>query len=133
MKKNNENGLELDKGIDVRAAFISSAVVASVIGLIGTCNAAYKFGTVEELSCVTIERVENVIDGGNSKYLVFTQDNGVFENSDTFFYWKFDSIDFYSKLAKGGDFDMITYGYRVPFLSWYPNIVEATANPNCGE
>lgn len=59
--------------------------------------------------------------GDTSKYLVYT-DKGVFENTDTWYYFKFDSSDVQSKIMQGGKFKITTYGFRVPFLSKYKNI-----------
>jgi hypothetical protein len=112
---------------------LAAALTALGVGY-GACNLAYQRGTVEDLTCVTVERVENVIHGNNnSKYLVFTEGHGVLENTDSLFHWKFDSSDVHSMLARGGNYDMITYGWRMPVLSMYPNIISATPNDNCGE
>jgi hypothetical protein len=59
--------------------------------------------------------------GQESKYLVYTTD-GVFENTDTWYYFKFDSSDVQAKVLQGGKFKVNYYGFRVPFLSKYPNI-----------
>jgi len=61
---------------------------------------------------------------GQSKYLVFTN-SGVFENTDTFAYLKFNSSDIQGQLMQGGTFDISYYGFRIPFLSHYPNITSA--------
>lgn len=57
----------------------------------------------------------------DSKYLVFT-DQGVFQNTDTWYYFKFDSSDIQGKVMQGGKFKLSYYGFRVPFFSMYPNI-----------
>lgn len=62
-------------------------------------------------------------EGTNCKYLVYT-DKGVFENTDDLFMAKWNSSDFHSKLLKGGKFKVSVVGYRLPFLSLYPNIYE---------
>jgi hypothetical protein len=59
--------------------------------------------------------------GHHQKYLVFTS-AGVFENTDTWSYLKFDSSDLQGELMQGGTFDISYYGFRVPFFSKYPNI-----------
>lgn len=62
-------------------------------------------------------------DSMRSKYLVFT-DKGVFENTDTIFYGKWNSSDFYARMNMGDVCNFTVTGWRVPFLSWYQNIVE---------
>src|SRR5215471_5106676 len=60
--------------------------------------------------------------GGSGKYLVFT-DHGVFENTDTWYYFKFNSSDVQSVMMTPNTKAHITYcGFRVPFFSKYPNI-----------
>jgi hypothetical protein len=59
-----------------------------------------------------------------SKYLIFTS-NGVFENTDTWWYFKFNSSDVQAKLMVPGKHHITYYGFRVPFLSRYQNIVSA--------
>jgi exopolysaccharide biosynthesis protein len=70
---------------------------------------------------VTVTGTTVKVYGHHSKYLVFTSD-GVFENTDTWSYLKFDSSDIQGQLMQGGTFDISYYGFRVPFFSKYPNI-----------
>lgn len=62
-------------------------------------------------------------DGNKSKYLIFT-DNEVFENTDEFILGKFNSSDLYRDLEIGKDYHCLVTGYRIPFLSWYRNIIK---------
>lgn len=70
--------------------------------------------------------------GGNrntsSKYLVFGDDeNGnslVFENTDCFIRLKFNSSNVQGQLKEGHTYKITVIGYRVPFLSWYQNIIK---------
>ena len=63
----------------------------------------------------------------SSKYLVFADDeNGnslVFENTDCFIRWKFNSSNIQGQLKEGHTYKITVIGYRVPFLSWYQNII----------
>lgn len=56
------------------------------------------------------------------KYLVFT-DKGVFENTDSLLNFKWNSSDIYGELKAGETYTFNVYGWRVPFLSMYKNIV----------
>lgn len=64
----------------------------------------------------------------SSKYLVFADDeNGnplVFENTDCFIRWKFNSSNIQGQLKEGHTYKITVVGYRVPFLSWYQNIIK---------
>jgi len=57
-----------------------------------------------------------------STYLIYT-DRGVFRNDDAGWFVKFDSSDFYGDLDVGKTYRLKVYGWRIPILSMYPNIV----------
>ena len=57
-------------------------------------------------------------------YLVFTDDQ-TFRNTDTLYYFKFNSSDVQGKLIQGGRFRIDYYGFRIPVLSKYRNIIKA--------
>jgi|SaaInlV_100m_DNA_2_1039680.scaffolds.fasta_scaffold21540_1 hypothetical protein len=78
-----------------------------------------------ETNTITVTKVENIVDGKNSTYLLFTESE-VFENSDCFIRGKFDSSDFYNQFKDLGTFEVKTYGYRIPFFSMYKNVYEIT-------
>lgn len=60
--------------------------------------------------------------GDSGKYLVYTNEEGVFQDTDAIWYLKYDSSDVYNQLREGGEYECEVYGWRVPFFSWYPNI-----------
>jgi hypothetical protein len=102
--------------------FVAIVLILSVIGF-------YQLGTVGSVIFkVTDKNIKTSSDGdGNvsSKYLIFT-DKGVFENTDAVFHAKWNSSDVYSQLSVGKSFKCKVYGFRVPLLSWYKNIVSCS-------
>lgn len=82
--------------------------------------------TTNNTKVVVIKSLDHKVfksgDKIKDKYLVFT-DNGVFENTDTFFYFKWNSSDVQNSLKQGQKVKIHYYGWRIPFFSWYPNIV----------
>lgn len=70
--------------------------------------------------------------GQYGRYLIFT-DGTTYKNSDTFWYWKFDSSDIYGRIEEGETYKMHVYGWRIPFLSSYPNIISMEKYNNTGE
>lgn len=104
---------------------ISTIIVILVLGLMALSPIiAY---STDEIVSFTVKDKERVVTGSgdsiSSKYLVYT-DNGVYENTDTVWYWKWNSSDVYNELEVGKNYQVKVYGFRVPFLSWYKNIVE---------
>lgn len=58
---------------------------------------------------------------GEDVYLVQCSDN-VYKITDLLFLGKFNSSDVYAKLKIGENYELHTTGYRIHFLSAYPNI-----------
>lgn len=90
---------------------------------IGGCG-MYQYGTVEDGVNITVTEKERVNKYEDSKYLVFT-DSETFQNSDAIFHGKFNSSDLYGQLKVGQTYKAKVFGWRVPFLSMYRNIVSA--------
>lgn len=64
----------------------------------------------------------------DDRYLIFgKKEDGevsVFEVTDSWLMMRFDSSDVYGALEDGHTYRIVTRGYRVKLLSWYPNIYE---------
>lgn len=104
-------------------SFFSALAIACVLILPPAGCGAYR--STETNVTATVKRRERVSDRTGSYYLVFT-DKGVYQCSDTWIYGRWDSSDLYSSLEDGKTFTMTVVGWRVPFLSWFPNIIRAT-------
>jgi prepilin-type N-terminal cleavage/methylation domain-containing protein len=61
----------------------------------------------------------------DDKYLIYT-DKGTFEITDSIAYWRWDSSDLYGKIKVGHTYECKVCGWRIPILSSYKNIIEAT-------
>ena len=101
-------------------------IILAVLALslvIGSCSAAYKSTeTTIEVVVTSKERVTSGSgDTSSSKYLVYTETT-TFELTDTFLYWRFDSSDVYGRL-KPGRYRFRVVGWRVPWSSFYQNII----------
>jgi hypothetical protein len=68
------------------------------------------------------------IDDGDMFFVVEKSDgtSSVYENEDSLWYGKFNSSDYIMNLKVGSSYAFMTIGYRVPFLSAYPNIIKYT-------
>lgn len=84
----------------------------------------YAYGTNDTLTAkvTNTERVCGSGQDGSCKWLVMT-DKMSFENVDSLFHWKWNSTDFQGKLEVGETYTLEYYGWRVPMMSAYPNIV----------
>ena len=113
---------------------IIAAAVLTILGLIVSIVLSFN-DTDYTITVIEKERiVESDGDGESksntitSKYLVWgkTPDGDVlvFQNTDNFFRWKFDSSTVQGKLEVGKTFKITVVGLRIPFLSCYQNIIK---------
>lgn len=75
---------------------------------------------------VRVEEKERVIRGrGNSasSYYEVRTDREIFRNADSWAWWKFDSSDLQRDLRVGGQYRLKVSGVRLPFMSWFRNVV----------
>ena len=108
--------------------FIKIAAISLSICLMLSVIYFYQYGTREKVVFI-VKNTERVVTGNgdslSSKYLVFT-DKETFQNTDTIFYMKFNSSDIYGAIEKESKYESVVYGWRIPFLSMYRNIVSLT-------
>jgi len=107
------------------------ALAATLFFGIGTCVAGSHSNRQSYVGKVTNK--ESVNHGESSRYLIFTELNDgtakVFENTDSLLEGKFNSSDVYGEIKEEKTYRFDTYGWRIPFLSWYENIVKAKEIP----
>jgi len=75
--------------------------------------------TSTELTVLDKERIGL---NGDYKYLIYGEEE-VFENTDVFLYFKFNSSDVQRDLRIGETYEVEVAGWRVPFLSMHRNII----------
>ena len=113
---------------NTRIFFVVVMIAIMLVSLIGQ-EAIFNFNDTEYTITVTDKERIYTGSGNNSssKYLVFGDDqNGnslVFENTDCFIRGKWDSSNIQGQLKVGNTYKVTVVGYRVPFLSWYQNII----------
>ena len=96
------------------AGFLSIFILSPII----------HFSTMESTSGHVIVEKERINTKDTSKYMVFT-DKEVFENTDSVLSLKWNSSDMYRDVKVGDTCTFKVTGIRVPFMSWYRNILEA--------
>lgn len=115
---------------------ITGAVWGTVITLVVVIvfiitSAAYQSYTENETVVTRVTDKENVCEttenGSSCQYLIFTE-AGTFKLTDQLFlgFTRFDSSDVYGRIEPGETYEIVSVGWRVPVLSWYPNIKEIT-------
>ena len=75
----------------------------------------------------TVTKVETKRSSDSDRYLIYTKledgNTRVFTVTDSLMHWRWSSSDMYADLLPGTKYKFGTYGYRVPLLSWYENIL----------
>jgi hypothetical protein len=109
--------------IDTHTAFMGCGaiiVILLVVSLIvfGLINSLH----LETGVTFTVTGKECVKGDKSSTYLVFT-DKTTYEIDDTWIHWRWDSSDVYGKIQANKTYTADLQGYRIPFLSMYPNII----------
>lgn len=102
--------------------FVIILVALSVVTII--INSTFYIGNKQE-KIVVIKKLEIKPYKDDSKYLVFTENNGIFEITDSIIYMRFDSSDMFNKFEIGRKYKITTYGKRVRLFSIYKNILKA--------
>lgn len=73
---------------------------------------------------LTIKDKDRIMDGDSSRYLIWTEEGEVFENTDQLMVGKFNSSDIQGQLKVGNKYHCSTIGIRNQFFSWYRNIYD---------
>jgi len=76
---------------------------------------------------ITVTKTDRIVESNgenvHSKYIVYTETES-FENTDSLAFGKFNSSDLQGQLLPGKTYVVKVYGWRIPFLSQYRNIVK---------
>ena len=110
--------MKMQKGFNLVELLIALVFVTAV-GLVVVAGPVLSYSSGE-----TTQIGEGSTNGvSECRYLVFTE-QGVYENTGSLLQWKFDSSDVYNQLQPGEQYMVEVNWFRVPFLSWYQNILE---------
>lgn len=100
--------------------FILVVILVSVVGgIVFNIN----WYNSQEVITITVENKDIKAGDKSSKYLVWTKENEVFENTDSFLFGKFNSSDLYGQIEVGKTYKILVAGFRIPFWSMYRNII----------
>jgi hypothetical protein len=84
-------------------------------------------GNVETIEgTVTDEYVMRYNDSDYFHIVIETDDgeSHILQNKDAMWWGKWDSADVQQEIVEGGRYRLTVAGWRVRFMSWFPNVVE---------
>ena len=121
VKKTNafQKKVKEQENITRKNIYIMLILSVVVIMTVLFCVELYMTYSSEQTVEFTVKHKERV----QGIYLIYT-DKEVFQNIDNMLFWKFNSSDIYGRIDKGKTYKAKVNWYRIPFLSWYRNIIE---------
>lgn len=108
---------------------METKVVSTIVALLIILGfGGYSIASVNNVQTqrCTIINKESVSKGSDGhEYRVYTEECGTLVVSDSLLKGRFDSADDYAKIEAGHEYEVTTIGFRIPFFSQFPNIIEA--------
>lgn len=111
----------LDWVLDHLPHIVVGAMIAAFLSFVG-----FSFVWVnhdETVQCTVTEKTASQGDQ-STDYRVYTEECGVLQVKDELLLGKFNSADRFGQIKVEGVYEFDTVGWRFPFLSMFPNIVE---------
>lgn len=96
--------------------------VKTILWIIVLCLFIYapiRYYSTKHTEIIYVKKKERVQD----KYLFFCQQD-VYESTDSFVMWKFNSSGIYNKIEEGKTYKVTVVGWRNEFWSLYKNIIK---------
>lgn len=118
--------MSLETAKNVAVLGIAGAFLAATGGLV-VATGVYVAQPDEKVEFVVNEKVVKT-GSKSSKYLVFTEGE-VFENTDSWSRWKWNSSDIQNAMKEGCKYEATVFGYRNNFLSTYRDILDVKHIP----
>lgn len=101
--------------------FVSLTLGAITIGgTLGHC--AYAFGTAED-KFIKLKQKYTFDRNGFTEFMIIDENGNHYNVNNSVWYWKWDSIEDWHKLETSKDISIKYYGWRVPLLGLFPNII----------
>jgi hypothetical protein len=95
-------------------------LVLTGVGVAG--HALYSYSTFTR-DTIQIHKKYTFTRNSNTQFMIIDQDNKHYNINNSFWYWKWDSIEDWSTLRENDSINIKYYGYRVPLLGFFPNII----------
>lgn len=115
------------------ATLLASVFALALIAVDDDGQGAFHLMTKDDSVVYRVDDKERIQSGDSSRFMIWatkaTGEEEVFENTDSYVFWKFNSADIYGDLKEGVCFDSPVSGKRIPFFSMNRNILEAQEVP----
>ena len=85
-------------------------------------HGAYVFSTKKQENIYVLDTYQRVHHGYTS-FMVIDGEGRHFNMANSAWFWKWNSIEDWHRIQRGYPLTVQYYGWRVPALGWFPNIV----------
>jgi hypothetical protein len=92
------------------------------IGLGG--HALYSYSTYK-VGTIKIHKIYTYTQNSNTQFMIIDENNKHYNINNSFWYWKWNSIEDWNTLRENDSINIKYYGYRIPFLGVFPNIISS--------
>ena len=94
-----------------------------------TCNLFYAVFTREEKEII-VKKKYKFDRSGFTEFMIIDSNDKHYNLNNSLWYWKWDSIEDWYLIKEEQKLNTLTYGWRVPILGMFPNIVSSKHNKN---
>jgi len=100
-------------------------VAGTAIFTIGSfCHGCYTYGTTKN-NIITINKKYTFTRNGVTEFMIIDNNNKHYNVNNSVWFWKWDSIEDWYNLELNKQLPIKYYGYRIPWLGLFPNIVSS--------
>lgn len=99
--------------INFQIFFISSAIGS---------HALYSYGSYY-VDTIQIDKKYTYTKNANTEFMIIDQNGRHYSVNNNFWYWKWNSIEDWHKYKEKDYIKIKYYGYRIPLLGFFPNII----------
>jgi hypothetical protein len=115
--------IENGKPLNYNEHQLATKLSVSLAGLILAGHACYTYGTTKH-TAIYIDNKYTFDKNGSTNFMVIDKYGKHYNVNNSFWYWKWDSIEDWHKLEINKDnVDIKYYGLRIPSLGVFPNII----------
>ena len=99
---------------------VSLSIVTSIIAT----NGIYAYGTKRENQFI-VKSKYTYCKNGHTDFMVIDENGKHYNVMNSFWYWKWDSIEDWNRIEPGKPVAVSYFGWRVPFFGMFPNIIRS--------
>ena len=108
---------------------IASEYKIKVVGIGITCHLFYAIGTKREKEIIVTKKYKFNING-YTNFMIIDSEGDHYNVNNSIWYMKWDSIEDWTSIEANKTAYVEYYGFRVPFLGLFPNVVSLKKSNN---